>query len=733
MKNGKLLFVIEFVCVFILFLLTLRPEQLVYRVPGENICFEAGQYSSDSFVLQPGVYRVKAYFTAEHNQDISLEIVSNEAIPHKALLANGVTVFANNPYMDFEIYTTGNVNQASIACSSTEPVTDEILRLEIYRTAIGNRILLSIVLLGIAVGNALIVYRKKIVSGTINREKEVVFWGLIICSVICYIPFLTDYFSFGSDTAFHILRIEGIKESILNGDYFPIRIQSYVNFGHGSVVPALYNNFFLYIPAVLRLIGFPIMTAYKIFVLIVMLATAFITYYSLHVCVENRYAAFFGTILYMFIPYRIYNFYSRGAVGEYLGTTFLPLIFCGMHMLIYGDVESAKYKKYKWFITAGMLALLFSHLVTAELAAMYMGIVCVLHWKQIFRKNTIVQLVEATMTVLVLSAWAWGPMLYVFDRKEFFMGKEFGRSIQNNGHSLANFLQLVPNYGGHGNGELYDYEPVQLGIALTILILLFCISIYRMRGTLLISYCKNYILLTFLMAFLCTKFFPWDFLEKLPAVGSFVTTLQFPQRIMPFVSLSAIFFVTFYSMWIKEREYGKILVVLSVVAALLSASYYVDQVVTNENVIRIYTTENMGTTSTWNRNFIFNDMDISDFKYHLPAADAGVSYSEYFQRGITIGMKLQNMNAHTAFIELPLTGFKGYGVKGNVKSGDSLPYVCAERGAHGDLRLAIPAYFEGDIEVGYYGNGITKAFEWISVIGVVWICLRGKKICLKTK
>lgn len=71
-------------------------------------------------------------------------------------------------------------------------------------------------------------------------------------------------------------------------------------------------------------------------------------------------------------------------------------------------------------------------------------------------------------------------------------------------------------------------------------------------------------------------------------------------------------------------------------------------------------------------------------------------------------------------MELPLTGYRGYGVDGD--GGDQIPCITEERGAHGDLRIAVPAGYAGNITVSYKGFAIFRIAEGISVLTAL-LCL----------
>ena len=84
---------------------------------------------------------------------------------------------------------------------------------------------------------------------------------------------------------------------------------------------------------------------------------------------KEEYAALTGSMLYLLMPYHIKGIYSRGDVGEYMAMCFLPVICCGIYLLIMEETASKDYGKYKWYSIVGLAALLLCEPVSAGAAA----------------------------------------------------------------------------------------------------------------------------------------------------------------------------------------------------------------------------------------------------------------------------------------------------------------------------------------------------------------------------
>ena len=85
-----------------------------------------------------------------------------------------------------------------------------------------------------------------------------------LCIAYLLVPLTTGMVSQGEDLWYHLLRIESIKTSILDGQ-FPVRISSLFMNGYGYATSLCYPEFFLYIPAFFRILGLGIADSLNLF------------------------------------------------------------------------------------------------------------------------------------------------------------------------------------------------------------------------------------------------------------------------------------------------------------------------------------------------------------------------------------------------------------------------------------------------------------------------------------
>lgn len=726
--NGRILLLAMEVLILLLLLPgCFQKEELVADFWGEDIgeqmVSEDGYetFCSEKITLEPGVYQIRAWSAVTDGQKVYVQMCGDD-VPYKSLRNNGVTFFAGSEYDDFEVYALHTIDTAYVRCDFYNADAGSLTRLEVWRTSMGSRMLLFALAVFFGVLDCLVYFRRGIIDGRITKKQQVVFWTMTAGILLAYFPYLTDYFSIGADSIFHWGRIAYLADELRLGQPFPVRIESTWLYGHGYATPIFYGNLFLYIPACFRLLGFSIMNAYKMFVLLVLIFTAVIAYYSFKKCVKDEYAALFGSMVYLLVPYHLFNIYSRGAVGEYLAMTFLPLVCCGMYLLYTGDVTAKEYKRCKWYIIGGMSAVLQSHLITTEMTAALMVVFCVIFWKKTFRKRTFCQLLASTGIVLLINAWFWVPMLYMLNKDIYHLQEVISEKGQSRGLLFAALFQLLPNKGSAQNG-MWHCEPVQIGAGAVMLLLFYAVWRFWKLGESKDRSCSLFAAFSVLLVFMSTRYFPWDGMAEIPVIGYMVDSLQFPSRWMSPATLFVSLFAAFFFRRIRETGGGlsKAAVGIAAAVTVLSAVYHVNSIAFEFGPVWLYNEENMGTVGVVNGEYLPEGTTDRDFYFHGPVAEEGLLWSDYEKRGTDVAITLDNTTNEARYLEIPLIGYKGYNIKEleQVPEQTEKPSVAEEKGAHGDLRLTIPPGYKGSIQVFYQGFAIFHLAEGVSLVSLL--------------
>lgn len=741
-KKYRVLLCMELLIFALLLLGCFQKDERVYS--DEELVMGAetgvGVYEGRRFAVIPGVYQVRTHVRDMQGESLWVSAACEQS-GFRAFRCNGANIYQGNHYIDFEIYVLEKIDSAYVNCSF-DGAKVAIDYLEVYRTNMGATMLLFLYTVVCLALNFMLLFREGILDGSITKEKQVVFWTLLISVLLAYYPYMTDYsHSVTDDGLFHWLRIEGLKETLMQGNQFPVRVQSYWVYDHGYAVSTFYGDLFLLIPVMLRFLGFSIMSADKIFVLVVMTATAMIAYYSFKQCTKHVYAALFGSVIYMLAPYRIYNFYSRAALGEYLAMTFLPLVVCGMYRLYTEDVTDKNYRTAKIPLIIGLSCILQSHILSSEMTVVFMLAVCVIFIKKTLRKETFVQLLQAAVIVLLLNAWFWFPLLRMMPSDDYNMYNVISDNIQDWGTWLSGLFQFYPNKGDAGPG-MNMVRPFQMGITSFLILGMVLIVLVRkqicQKGRKMQNPYDRIMLfwsvLIIISWFMSTRYFPWDSLAGISAISIFVNALQFPTRLFSlicvFAAIMAAHFVLWFDWECKENiadEALRVMVKKGSVAVLLilaigSAVYHVNDIAYESKPLWLHNAENMGTISTGRGEYLLGESTLDKYYYHDPIAEEGLEWSMYEKQGTSIWLSVRNTTAEELLVELPLTGYKGYALECS-EYGAALPYITEERGDHEDLRIAVPAGYEGSMKVSYQGFTGFRIAELISAVTVIGIVL----------
>lgn len=744
-KRHRILLIVQVVLLFALVPSCFKTEELVYSKGASLYVSEISDEGNITFIsdlmnLTKGVYRLKANTQIPEDACILLNVKNIES-DYQSIDCNPVTGYPGQTYVEFEAYVKYDTENVYISCWTDGVGEEAILSLELYKTSLGNRMLLFSLFSLFILLDILIGYRERIHRESVSRESQIVFWTLTVCVFISYFPFLMDYINLGADSDFHLLRIEGLKESLQEMKTFPVRVQSYWLYDHGYAVSSFYGDLFLTIPAVFRLIGFSIQTSYKMFVFLVTVATAWITYISFKRCTKDTYGALFGSVIYMLAPYRIYNVFGRGAVGEYLGMVFLPMLMCGMYLLYTEDTEAKDYKHHKYWIVFGLTGILQSHLLSCEMAGGFILLICVIFIRKTLRKNTFVQLFQALIICLLLNSWFWIPLLYMMQADQYWLHGLVENAIQVKGTWLEAMFQLWPNVGGRQTG-LHNVKPIQMGVSVLLLwsgLLVFWLKklCAWIRTKKKISsenpYNGTILLLLGLLGlswYMSTKYFPWDFLARIPILDTLIPSLQFPTRLMSPVSAFGAMLAAFFVPWFRiecgnsillqsgKKKLERMLYSILVILAVGSATYQVNDILYHMNPIYFHTIENLGTLGVVNGEYLLEGMQKDSLCYHGPIAQEGLNWSEYEKQGTNIAIYLENTCQESRVLELPLLGYKGYCLESDSVSEES-PYISEERGEHGDLRVIVPGEYKGNISIRYAESMLYLIADYVSLVTIL--------------
>lgn len=337
---------------------------------------------------------------------------------------------------------------------------DFAVRVDVQRSVIGYVRTIATVIALFTLAEFCIFYFSK------KPEKKSAALFLTITAFAAFMPYLLYGIKDGHDFSWHFLRIEGLAQELKNGQ-FPVYMQSMWMNGYGCPVSVFYGDFLLYIPAVLRLLGFSFNTSYKVFVLLINFFTAVFSLYAFKKLFKKKYIAYVLTFVYICAPYRLVDIYVRFAVGEYSAIMFLPLVWVGFYEIV---TEKAD-RKSALLLGLGMAGIVCSHTLTAEMTVTILLIACIVLYKRVCTWQCIKTLGIAVIYCLLAGAFYIVPFLdsYIGNDITIKYYTKYGVAfIQSAGAAIGQYFaafQNVMDTAGSGS-RLGDGMYLSIGLPL---------------------------------------------------------------------------------------------------------------------------------------------------------------------------------------------------------------------------------------------------------------------------
>lgn len=490
---------------------------------------------------------------------------------------------------------------------------------------------------------------------TTSQTSSALFLALIGITFVASLPILNNNLQYGDDIGYHLIRIEGIKDGIRSGQ-FPVLI--YPEGPHGfGYLNAMYPSMFLYLPALLRLGGVSVATSYKTLLILANFACVMLTYCGLRSVKVRSLIALMATAVYALLPYHFTNLYARGALGEALAMTFLPIALIGLYHVLLGE------KKNYWMLVVGITGLLQSHV----LSSLLLIIVCVLggivFLSTLLKEKRILTVLKSAGLVLALNLWFLIPFLYFYKN-----GNLCTQALQWSHYSEYSlyFHTLF------GVSPLGDYRSLSLGLPVGILILLTMIYIVHRKVSRLRLFSIFLTALGFLFLFMTLCQFPGKEMMDLFFMKHFLETMQFPWRLLGIIS--AIFVVTGSialenCISLRSTQKGicialaSIAVLISVPAATEGYPYANNTIAyTDGHLQKIYGIprgdNSIAYPYEW-RTATITEAIIRDAQ--VTASSPNIYYSDYSKKGTTSKVMV-NCEEPNQYVVLPLTFYHGYQV-----------------------------------------------------------------------
>lgn len=290
----------------------------------------------------------------------------------------------------------------------------------------------------------------KKISGSRNLLWVVcIFCLLIAFYVVSSGVFPTKNPLIGHDASYHYLRMEALADRLRSGEIVSGGIDYLFYDGLGYASSLAYPDVFLYIPAVLRLMGVGIGTSMAVFLIFCNACCMFSMFYCIYRMSENPVAATIATVIFTTSFYRIDNLYTRFALGEVQAFIFWPIIIYGLYDLIFRDFKKP------YIIGFGFVGMLLTHTLSTALAVVVCVVVVLIFAKRLLKEpKKIIRLVITALCVLVVTSFYWIPLLELMNSCELTVSHPISKASDNSVKFFGIFRDTSIGYDVAGLGIL---------------------------------------------------------------------------------------------------------------------------------------------------------------------------------------------------------------------------------------------------------------------------------------
>lgn len=254
-------------------------------------------------------------------------------------------------------------------------------------------------------------------------KKETII-DILICvlmTCICLFSFFDSKIivNISQDITFHLNRFVGLANAFEEGQILP-KIYPYANNGFGYATPLFYCDLFLYPFAILYHFGLSVVWCYKLCVLFYTTLGNIFIFLIFKKETNNRKLSLLASFLYLTCSYHLLNIFIRGALGEILAMTFVPLVLYAIYRIL------VKHEDCFIFLGISFSLLVQSHLISSLLYGIFffcMIVVFLIMNRKDFSliKKTIITIIKSTIIALLLCAWYLLPMFEQMHSQTFWL------------------------------------------------------------------------------------------------------------------------------------------------------------------------------------------------------------------------------------------------------------------------------------------------------------------------
>lgn len=553
-----------------------------------------------------------------------------------------------------------------------------------------------------------------------EAKHKIVFWVLAMTSFFLGLPLFHNGLNNGADLTFHLSRLDGLYRSMKflgqGGEQFPVRIQSGWLDGYGYAVSVFYGDIFLYFPALLRAIGFTLEGAYKVYLETVNIATVFISFYAFRRMTREDISAMAGSVLYAGCAQRVALMYS-GVLGGVSGMAFYPLIVAGFYLLFTEDMRSKEYKRIWILLTIGFTGILMTHMISCLMVGLYSILLCIIMWKKILRKGTVLELIKAAAVAVMLNLWYLIPFLQYMFQEQLKINSNIAKDI-----NIKDYYAAMEDFTQEGK-DFYQLftDNNTLGFAIVLVLLLYIVTIPMQKNGRHIKHSRGVALFTLFSVVACTNLFPIVGLAKMSRLlTKFFQTIQYQYRLMSIaVVMAAALAAIFFTMDIFERKQVYYIVgILCCITLYQNFQYfgtlsfdadYLDSIALESRYDKELYSYTVG-----NGEYLPVMTETKNFTDEIEAGEQ-VAIDQVKRAGLSFDVYVENSSEEEQEILFPILYYRGYQAR------ESANHARLETalGDNGRVAVTIPPNYSGSFHVGFYEPPLWRIAEVISAITLI--------------
>jgi hypothetical protein len=547
---------------------------------------------------------------------------------------------------------------------------------------------------------------------------------LAVLILLTSLPYLFTDFFWGSDTIYHLQRIEGLMQGLLAGQ-FPVRLEPHWLQGYGYANAVFYCPLFLLPSALLRMAGFTVSFCWNFYGILSSVAVVLVSYYSFRRIFGTSRTALFSTALYALSVIHFYKMAEASALGEGTAMIFLPLILCGFYGALMEEIGSREQRFSFLPLGIGFAGILQSHVLTTEITvAVSVLLVCSL-LPRLFEAGgkRFLSLLGGAGLALGLSLWFVVPFLDYYLTQNWHIRNVFGRKIQERGLQAA---QLYTNFWtGDGEvfgGGMYHAFPAGLGLVIPLGMLLYLgRQILRKNDRdARNAFALRCLILGLLLSVMTLSIFPWDRIQSLGGpLQAMVSSLQFPNRLLGWATLLGTFVCGSLMESFAQRgeKWAVRVLLLAAVLGIAGSSLYLNDYFT---VIfegtSLSNAEGMGTGDISGGEYLIEGTDATLLTQSAAVAGPGTEILEDTRGALRAQLVCRNTSAQESFLEVQLLYYCGY----RAEDGDGRE-LAVSAGTNGVIRVALPAGFDGTVRIRFTEPASWRVSEVLSLLTLVGI------------